>query len=96
MIFKGEPMPTLAVPLENWIEDGGVPSHLRVAAYEAWKRCAGFSAAKALGWLQAVQTGLIPDDDDELCGALLDDPLSRQAGALGHAVARPLDAAAFS
>ena len=69
----GEPMPSLAPALEAWIEDGGAARHLRIAAYRAWKRCAGFSAGKALSWLQAIKAGSMPDRDDELCGALLRD-----------------------
>ena len=69
----GEPMPMLAPALEAWIEDGSAVSHLRVAAYEAWKKCAGFSVGKAGSWLQAIKAGLMPDGDDELCGALLSD-----------------------
>ncbi|HUG25279.1 hypothetical protein [Piscinibacter sp.] len=69
----GEPMPSLASALEAWIEDGSATRHLRVAAYEAWKRSAGFSVGKALTWLQAIRAGSLPDHDDELCGALLHD-----------------------
>lgn len=69
----GERMPSLAPVLEGWIEDGNARSDLRLGAYEAWKQCAGFSAPKALGWLQAIKEGPMPDSDDGLRGALLTD-----------------------
>jgi hypothetical protein len=69
----GESMPSLAPVLEAWIEDGREVSHLRVAAYKSWKKCAGFSASKAMSWLQAINDGSMVDGDDELCGALLCD-----------------------
>lgn len=69
----GEPMPSLAIALEPWIEDGTAASDVRIAAYGAWKRCAEYPAGKALSWLQSIKAGSLPDHDDELCGALLHD-----------------------
>jgi hypothetical protein len=69
----GQSMPSLAPALEAWVEDGGAGSHLRIAAYEAWKNCVGFSSHKALGWLEAIRSGAMADGDDRLTGALLKD-----------------------
>jgi hypothetical protein len=70
----GQPIPSLTPSLETWIEDGAVGSQLRVAAYAAWKACAGsFVPSKALSWLQAIRDGALIDSDDQLTGALLRD-----------------------
>lgn len=69
----GEPMPALGPALASWVEDGEVTSDLRIAAYEAWKRSAGFQVATAMRWLRSVQAGSLVDKDDELCGSLLED-----------------------
>jgi hypothetical protein len=69
----GEPLLSLGPVLTTWIEDGAAPSHLRVAAYKAWKHCAGFPSAQALAWLRAIEAGTLVDADDELCGTLLRD-----------------------
>jgi hypothetical protein len=69
----GQSMPSLAPALEAWVEDGGAGSHLRIAAYAAWKACVGFSPPKALGWLEAIRSGAMADGDDRLTGALLTD-----------------------
>jgi hypothetical protein len=69
----GQPMPSLAPALEAWVEDGGAGSHLRIAAYKAWKACVGFSPPKALGWLDSIRSGAMADGDDRLTGALLTD-----------------------
>lgn len=76
----GQPMPSLAPALEAWVEDGGVESHLRVAAYESWKTCVGFAPPKALGWLQAIRGGKLQDADDGLTGVLLHDLYPLQVG----------------
>jgi hypothetical protein len=69
----GQAMPTLSPALQAWVEEGQLPSYLRVDAYRAWKKCVGFSAERALQWLQAIRSGTLKDNDDELCGVLLRD-----------------------
>lgn len=69
----GQSMPSLAPALEAWVEDGSAGSHLRIAAYKAWKACVGFSPPKSLGWLEAIRSGAMADGDDRLTGALLKD-----------------------
>ena len=69
----GQSMPSLAPALEAWVEDGSAGSHLRIAAFEAWKVCVGLSPPKALGWLEAIRSGAMADGDDRLTGALLKD-----------------------
>ncbi|MFM2450105.1 MAG: hypothetical protein RIS44_2555 [Pseudomonadota bacterium] len=70
---NGQTMPSLASALQAWIEDAKLASHLRVDAYLAWKNSVGFSANIAMQWLQAIQSGKLQDNDDELCGVLLRD-----------------------
>lgn len=69
----GQSMPSLAPALEAWVENGSAGSHLRIAAYEAWKACVGFSPRKALSWLEVIRRGAMADGDDRLTGALLTD-----------------------
>jgi hypothetical protein len=69
----GQAMPSLGSALQAWIEDAKLASHLRVEAYLAWKNSVGFSANVAIQWLQAIQSGKLQDNDDELCGVLLRD-----------------------
>lgn len=69
----GTPLPELAPTLAAWVEDGTQPSHLRVAAYQAWKHCAGLDVSQAREWLDAVREGTLTDPDDDLCGVLLTD-----------------------
>jgi hypothetical protein len=69
----GQSMPSLTPALEAWVEDGSAGSHLRIAAYAAWKGCVGFLPSKALGWLQAIRSGAMTDGDDRLTGSLLAD-----------------------
>jgi hypothetical protein len=70
---NGQAMPSLAPALQAWVEDDKLASHHRVDAYGAWKRCTGFSTETALGWLQAIHSDDLADNDDELCGVLLSD-----------------------
>ena len=69
----GESLPSLGPALTLWIEDGTAPSHLRLAAYRAWKHSGGFTHSQALAWLDAIEAGALPDADDEFCGTLLRD-----------------------
>lgn len=69
----GDVVPGLAPDLVAWVEDGQARTGLRAKAYHAWKRSAGECAPQALAWLQAIRSGTLADDEDELCGALLAD-----------------------
>lgn len=72
-LSHGQPMPSLAPVLAAWVEDKAQPSHLRVAAYRAWRQCSGLDTATGLRWLLAISEGTLTDPDDELCGTLLGD-----------------------
>lgn len=69
----GTRLPDLAPSLAAWVEDEAQPSHLRVAAYQAWRRSTGLDTRRARAWLDAVRDGQLADPDDELCGVLLTD-----------------------
>jgi hypothetical protein len=69
----GEPLPTLVPTLEKWVEDQQASDSLRVSAYEAWKRCGGFTPQRALRWLHEIQAGKLQDDKHDLTEVLLCD-----------------------
>jgi hypothetical protein len=67
----GELMPQLMPQLETLVRETRVRTHIRIKALDVWCLQTPDNLAPAKAWLDDIQSGVMDDPDDELCGSLL-------------------------